>query len=60
MSALLEQLPHSDPHSTFSRRFETIRDFLMKVVSVVPIESLVHAISAADRCMRLLYFVVNS
>ena len=49
MSALLEQLPHSGPHSTFSRRFETIRDFLTKVVSVVPIESLVHAISAADR-----------
>ena len=46
MSALLEQLPYNT--SSFSRRFEIIRSFLMKVVSVVPIESLVYAIAVAD------------
>lgn len=62
LSALLEQQPHStDAHSQgFSHRFETLRTFLMKVVTVVPIESLIHAISVAgdktiaEQCCRQL------
>ena len=51
LCALLEQQPHATAtHSTckgFSHRFESLRSFLTKVVDIVPIESLVHAISEA-------------
>ena len=51
LCALLEQQPYaSSTHSTakgFSHRFESLRSFLTEVVDVVPIESLVHAISEA-------------
>ncbi len=59
LSALLEQIPHTAA-SHFSRRFETIRTFLLQVVGVVPIESLFHAIAFADdfdialKCCRQL------
>lgn len=63
--ALLEQFPHttdSNRHG-FSKRFEAVKDFLTKVVHVVPIESLVHAIYNAERfdiaiqcCNQLMSF----
>ena len=48
LSALLEQQPHLGHPQGFSHLFETLRDFLTKVVDIVPIESLVHAIYIAD------------
>ena len=52
LSSLLEQRPHTTAsHSIsegFSHRFDTLRTFLIEIVRVVPIESLVHAISVAE------------
>ena len=48
LSALLEQQPHLGHSRGFSHLFETLRNFLTKVVDIVPIESLVHAICIAD------------
>ena len=48
LSALLEQQPHLETRRGFSNRFDALRAFLMKIVDIVPIESLVHAISIAD------------
>ena len=45
MSALLEQHPHSQREEVkyFSKRFETLRNFLEQAVSVVPVESILFA-----------------
>ena len=50
LSALLEQRPHvhSGARQGFSNRFESLRAFLLKIVDIVPIESLMNAISIAD------------
>ena len=48
LSALLEQQPHLGARRGFSNRFDALRAFLMKIVDIVPIESLVRAISMAD------------
>ena len=48
LGALLEQQPHATAARGFSHRFESLRVFLTKVVNIVPIESLVHAISEID------------
>ena len=48
LGALLERQPHATAVRGFSHRFESLRVFLTKVVSIVPIESLVHAISEID------------
>ena len=48
LSALLEQQPHLGTRRGFSNRFDALRAFLTKIVDIVPIESLVHAISIAD------------
>ena len=44
MSSLLEQHPYT-PHTTLSQRFETLRNFFEQVIKVVPVESLLYAIS---------------
>ena len=50
MSALLEQHPHSQRKEVkyFSKRFETLRNFLEQAVSVVPAESILFAIARAN------------
>ncbi len=59
LGALLEQEPYSRTDH-FSGRFNTLRGFFEQVVSVVPIESLVHTIGhivgleAADKCCNFL------
>ena len=58
-SALLEQHPHRSS-TRFSHRFTVVRDFLEQIVSVVPIESIVHTIasckdqSIANKCADLV------
>ena len=44
MSSLLEQHPYT-PHTILSQRFETLRNFFEQVIKVVPVESLLYAIS---------------
>ena len=59
LSALLEQHPHQKS-TRFSHRFSVVRDFLERIVSVVPIESIVHAIAScedeiiANRCVDMV------
>ena len=59
MSALLEQHPHKQ-QKHFSHRFDTVRNFLAQIVSVVPVETIVHTIShcgdqnIANKCTDLL------
>ena len=70
LSSLLEQRPHTTAtHSTsegFSQRFDTLRTFLIEIVRVVPIESLVHAISVAEevpialQCCKQMMMASNS
>ena len=60
LSALLEQHPHNQLQS-YSRRFDKLREFLVKIVSIVPIESLLHVIAEGEInvsvlcCLTLLY-----
>ena len=60
LSALLEQHPHNQLQS-YSRRFDKLREFLVKIVSIVPIESLLHVIAQGEInvsvlcCLTLLY-----
>ncbi len=60
LSTLLEQHPHTTKLKMFSHRFNTVRDFLEQIVSVVPIESIFHTIAISDdleimaRCCSLL------
>ena len=59
MSALLEQHPHKR-QKHFSHRFDTVRNFLEQIVSVVPVETIVHTIghcddqNIANKCTDLL------
>ena len=59
MSALLEQHPHKR-QKHFSHRFDTVRNFLAQIVSVVPVETIVHTIghcddqNIANKCTDLL------
>ena len=59
MSALLEQHPHKRKKH-FSHRFDTVRNFLAQIVSVVPVETIVHTIghcddqNIANKCTDLL------
>ena len=59
LSALLEQHPHRQL-KRFSHRFATVRNFLEQIVSVVPVESIVHTIghcddqNVANKCADLL------
>ncbi|XP_064385834.1 uncharacterized protein LOC135334540 isoform X2 [Halichondria panicea] len=60
LSTLLEQHPHTTKLKMFSHRFNTVRDFLEQIVSVVPIESVFHTIVISNdleimaRCCSLL------
>ena len=60
LSTLLEQHPHTTKLKMFSHRFNTVRDFLEQIVSVVPIESIFHTIAISNdveimtRCCSLL------
>ena len=59
LSALLEQHPHQKS-TRFSHRFSVVRDFLERIVSVVPIESIVHTTAScedqniANRCVSMV------
>lgn len=59
LSALLEQHPHRQVKH-FSHRFDIVRNFLEQIVSVVPVESIVHTIghcedqNIANKCTDLL------
>ncbi|XP_064392637.1 uncharacterized protein LOC135340244 isoform X2 [Halichondria panicea] len=60
LSTLLEQHPHATKLKMFSHRFNTVKNFLEQIVSVVPIESIFHTIVISDdqeimaRCCSLL------
>ena len=59
LSALLEQHPHRQ-RKQLSHRFDIVQKFLEQIVSVVPVESIVHTIgccedqNVANRCTDLL------